>query len=184
MSQYVLEDKNLLLKYCLIKITSERICYSVVRKQRVCRSPMFKHLFWNNQIFALQPAIVEEGSSYCFAAHQCWTCEVATASLFCFLPASLHCMNLILSFVLFTIFQRKIWRDFCDSYTPSLGTEKITLLAFKSLYFERLSANNLYLYNLIKKQLFRNALEGNNLELDNSLENIPNSQVYNEVGFL
>lgn len=64
-----------------------------------------------------------------------------------------------------------------------LQAQKIIPLAFKSLYFTRLSANYLYLYNLIKKQLFRNALEGNNSELGNSLENISDSQVYNEVFF-
>lgn len=79
--------------------------------------------------------------------------------------------------------KNKKWRDFCDGYTPSPGTEKITPLAFKSLYFKRLSANYLYLYNLIKKQLFRNALEGINSELGNSLENISNSHVYNEFNF-
>lgn len=74
-------------------------------------------------------------------------------------------------------------KRFCDGYTPSPGTEKITSLAFKSLSFKRLSVNYLYLNNLIKKQLFRNALEGINSELGNSLENISNSQVYNEFNF-
>lgn len=75
-------------------------------------------------------------------------------------------------------------RDFCDGYTPSPGTEKITPLAFKSLYFKRLSANYLYLSNLIKKQLFRNALEGNSSELGNSLENFSNSQYIMRLIFL
>lgn len=155
----------------------------MVRKQREYRPPMFKHLVWSNQTSALQQAVVEEGISYCFPAHHRWTCEVATASLLCFLPTFPHCINLILSFVLF-IFQRTKGEEiFCNGYTPSPDTEKITLLAFKSLYFKRLSANYLYLYNLIKKPLFRNALEGINAELGKSLENISNSQVYNEFNF-
>lgn len=107
--QYVLEDgKSLLLECCLINITAEgeRVCYLVAGKQRECRTPMFKHLVWSNQMYAHLQTLVEEGSSYCSAAHLSWTCEIATASLFCFLPASLHCINLILTFVLFIVLQR------------------------------------------------------------------------------